>query len=214
MVLKFFNFLRSHSFRELSWAPRAEHAVKVCKHNKTAPNLISAKSRAEYALTSSVHSRFVAEIVCTSLIAGMVLGIWCSSHTISKKSVRSSNLWPDSIHSPRMQWRWQGRSGLGSWPHWCVPSNPRSWFGNQPCQCQKSDHQGGTEHRWELRGAGRHVTTSKTSIVIIQTAKTTTKKEMLTRRRLPQPALSSVTLVRTLPVWMSENAQYCRTVET
>lgn len=31
----------------------------------------------------------------------------------------------------------------------------------------------------------------------------------LIQRHLPQPALSSVTLVRTLPVWMSEKAQYC-----
>lgn len=30
------------------------------------------------------------------------------------------------------------------------------------------------------------------------------------KRNLPQPALSSVTLVRTLPVWISEKAQYCR----
>lgn len=35
-----------------------------------------------------------------------------------------------------------------------------------------------------------------------------------TLRHLPQPALSSVTLVRTLPVWMSEKAQYCRIRQT
>lgn len=38
----------------------------------------------------------------------------------------------------------------------------------------------------------------------------TIKRIKQAKRNVPQPALSSVTLVRTLPVWISEKAQYYR----
>lgn len=89
-----------------------------------------------------------------------------SSYSVKKNTVGCSDLWPDSIRSQRKQWRWRGQSGLGSWPHWCAPSNPRSWFENQQFQFQKWDHQGGTVRRWELQRAEENITAwDRTAII-------------------------------------------------
>ena len=63
-------------------------------------------------------------------------------------------LWPGNNHSQRRRWQWRGQSVQGSWPHWCAPSDPRSWSESPRCPCQRSDRQGGTERTSELGAQG------------------------------------------------------------
>lgn len=176
MVLKFFSFLRSHSFRELSWAPGEQQRIKLLYFNtyskkvtKTKSGHFSAKSKA----AAHVGFEFSLHAVCKCLIfvtcksanwrEAFAYQHWAA--VLLKNTVSCSDLWPDSIHSQRRQWRWRAQSGLGSWPRWCAPSNPRSWFENQRFQFQKWDHQGGTVHRWELQREEEHITTWDRTIV-------------------------------------------------
>lgn len=191
MVLKFFSFLRSHSLRELSWAPEGPHQT-----------LYGFNVQLQILLVQEQGPKW------------NLMLLWCMCNSLCNKC--TSNTTP--IWCKRLF----GVLTCGQ----IVSILRESNGGHRTRVAREVCHIGALLEIPDL-DLGISSASSKNETIRVKLSTGESCKSMKKHQHLmkytllrpssknkpnrlsPQPALSSVTFVRTLPVWISEKAQYC-----